>query len=279
MKRWEELDDGRWKLTLSPDDPEDDTPISVYRGTKEKIADSLADSQSSANRRIAELKRSGNGSSPPRTNPEPLSPGERLQTVADLTNPATVDQGIMRVVESKMGSVEEQRARQKAEDDERIDRVGREMATQFAQETPEYYRSQHNADVMFNYFRNTPGMDFTNRAHYNLAFERLTAAKLLQPKPSEDASESESEDEDERERNAPVPVPVPPTPRRVSTGVMGRDISGLPPKPMTRLKYTREQIDDMSAGDYKRLMQADPELGRCVEYYAQQDRQRQRRVG
>jgi hypothetical protein len=99
-------------------------------------------------------------------------------------------------------------------------------------------------------------------------------------KPREAAPEEvESEEEDERERNAPVPVPVPRTPARVSTGVMSRDISGLPPRPTTRLKYSREQIAELGGEETKRLMFSDPEFSKCIEWYAQQDRQKQRRAG
>jgi hypothetical protein len=280
MKHWEELPDGRWKLSIFSDEPDDQTPPSVYRGTKEQIAEMLADSQANANRRIGELKRNGSTPTPNGHGPKPLTPAERMQTVAELGDPATAPEAITRVVESAMGeTMEERRTRQQKEDNDALERAGFLAADSFVKETPEYLANQYNSETMFNYMR-SQGMDPTNRQHYTLAFEKLTAAKLLQPKPSEaPTQEAEPEEEDERERNAPVPVPVPKAPTRVSTGVMSRDISGLPPRPTTRLKYSREQIAELGGAEYKRLMFADPDFSKCVEWYAQQDRQRQRRTG
>lgn len=278
MKRWEELGNERFKLTIMPDDPTDTTPPSVYRGTKDEIADLLAQSQENANRRIAELR----PAKPVKPNghaaePAPLTPADRMQIVSDLGNPATVDRAITRVVESQTGvTMEEQRQRQQAE--EARQQLDREVnaAMQWAQSTPEWFDSEYNKQTIVRFMK-TQGLSLADLAHYNQAFEVLSAAKLLQVKSPGTPEEVESENEDERERNAPVPVPVPQAPRRVSTGVMQSDISGLPPRPTTRLKYTREQISDMSAYDYKQAMLSDPEFSRCVEWYAQQDRQQQRR--
>lgn len=277
MKRWEDLGNDRWKLTILSDDPDDQVPPSVYRGTKDEIAEMLADSQGNANRRISELKRSGNGAAA-HTQPVPLSAEQRLQTVAELSNPATVDKAITRVVESQMGgSMEELRERQHRAEKERDEQEQVDAALRFANSTPEWYQTDHNINAIVNFIV-SQGFDLKNTSHYTLAFEKLSAAKLLQRKPSEAEPEPVPEEEDERERNAPVAAPVPRAPARLSTGVTQRDISGLPPRPTTRLKYTREQINDLSASDYKRLMFSDQEFSRCVEYYAQQDRQK-RRVG
>lgn len=268
MKSWEELGNNRWKLTILPDDPEDKTPPSVYRGTKDEIAELLATSQENANRRISELRGpKPNGAA----HPAPLSAADRMQIVADLDNPATVESAITRVVESQTGvTMEEQRKAREVD-------MQVNAATQFAQSTPEWFDSEFNKWTIVRYMK-TQGLDLGNVAHYKTAFEDLAAAKLLQAKPPEgETTEPELEsDETSGQRNAPVPVPVAQAPRR-STGVMGKDISGLPPRPSTRLKYTREQINDMSASDYKNTMLTDPEFSRCVEWYAQQDRQQQRR--
>jgi hypothetical protein len=274
MKRWEELGNNRFKLSILSDDPEDQTPPSVYRGTKDEIAEMLAESQGHANRRISELRRNGNGQVP-QARPKPLTAEEQFQTVTELDNPATVVGAITRVVESQMGeTMAERRTRQQREDYERGERAAVAAATSFAQETPEWYPTEHNKQTLVEYMQ-ARNMDPSDRDAYTTAFEKLSAAKLLQPKPIEGQPDDELEEEDGRERNAPAPVPVP-RPSRVSTGVMQRDISGLPPRPTTRVKYTREQIADLSAADYKRLMLSDNELSRCVEFYAQQDRQRRR---
>lgn len=269
MRNWEDLGNNRWKLTILPDNPEDGTPPSVYRGTKDEIAEMLASSQENANRRINEL-RGGTKPNGAVHTPTPLTPADRMQIVADLDNPATVDTAIKRVVESQTGvSMEEQRAARRLDDETNA-------AMQWAQNNPEWFDSEHNKWTLVRYMK-TQGWDLANPAHYQKAFEELSAAKLLQTSPPGEREEVESEDETSGQRNAPVPVPVAQTPSRRSTGVMSRDISGLPPRPVARFKYTREQINDMSASDYKNAVLTDPEFSRCVEYYAQQDRQQQRR--
>jgi hypothetical protein len=256
-KRWEELGNNRWKLTITSDDPGENVPPSVFRGTKEEIADLLAESQGHANRRIAELRRSTPAAPAP---PKELSAAERLQTVAELNDPATVDKAITRVM-----SVEQDRERRQRDGAARFEADAVQAATSFAEETPEWYPSEFNKNTLVRYMQ-SQGMNPTVRAHYTQAFEELDTAKLLQPRPP-DQQDTESEDNDD-ERNAPAPQ-APRTPTRISTGVTQRDISGLPPKPTTRLKYSREQLADMSREQYKRLMLSDgKELQRCEDYYS-----------
>ena len=276
MKQWQELGQGRWKLTITSDDDSEAIP-SVYRGTKDEIAELLADSQGHANRRIAELKRGGDGNGsksihfgPVSGDPKPLTPNERMQTVADLQNPATVDKAFDRMFEAATGETPEQRReRDQREAGERLEREGVDTALRFGREYPEYWQTQHNANTMVGYMR-THGMDLTNIDHYVTAFEALSAAKLLQMKTAEVEVPNESEEEETVERNAPTPTPVPRTPARISTGVRASDISGTPPRPTTRLKYSREQLENMSRQDYKQLMLTDRvELERCEKFYAE----------
>jgi hypothetical protein len=269
MNSWTELPNDRWKLTIASDD-DPSIPPSVYRGTKAEIAEMLAVSQGNANRRIAELRShangNGNGHSEPAP-PGPLTPGERLQTVVDLSDPAKVTGAIKRAVESEMGTtMEAERARRQAEEAERIDRLQGEAAAAFAQSTPEWYPTQPNKNALVHYMVNN-GFDLTSPESYTQAFEDLTEQKLLQPKP-EGETETEPE-EDDGKPNAPAARPAPKAPARISTGITGRDISGLPPRPTTRLKYSREQLDNMNRADYKQLMLTDrKELERCEQYYA-----------
>ena len=263
-KNWTQIDANRWKLTIT-DDENPEAPPSVYRGTKAEIADMLADSQFNANRRIAELKRAPNGSA----HPKPLTPNERMQTVAELQNPATVDQAFSRLHEAATGETpEEAHTRRQAEDEERIRNLAVDAAQQFERETPEYYHIQHNANVMVDYMQ-LRGMDPTKVENYRQAFDYLAAKKLLQPRPPEAENQDEDEEEEMVQRNAPTPNAPPKPPARISTGIQSRDISGTPPRPTTRLKYSREQLDQMSPQTYKQLMLTDrAELEKCEAYYA-----------
>lgn len=282
-KTWEELapKNGmpQWKLSVTGSDPGD--PVSVFRGTKDQIADALADSQDNANRRIADLKRNNGaaGNPPaPRPTPKPLTAADRMTTVAELNDPATVDRAVTRIIESQVGPMENLRQASEnapADREERNTRAAIEAATQFAEETPEWFPSEHNKTTLVRYMR-SQGMSPINRVHYSQAFDELTAAKLLQQKPEETDDETQ-QSEPQPERNAPAPAP-PKAPTRISSGVRPSQMGGEPPRPTNRMKYSREQIDAMSAATYKRLMQTDPDLTRCVEFWAKQQPAK-RRVG
>jgi hypothetical protein len=276
-KNWTDRGNGQWKLTVTSDMAGDSTPPVVLYGTKDEILDKLADSKINGDRRINELRRGypSNGAAPAAaaTVPRPLTPAERMQTVADLANPATVDRAVTRVMESVIGPVEGMREDRAQERAERETRDAVEAAKQFAEATPDWYPSQHNKNTLVGYMQRM-GLNASNTQDYTTAFEELTAAHLLQIKPAED---DETEPPAQRqERTAPTPAAAPKAPTRYSTGVRQSDISGTPPRPTTRLKYTREQIARMGAAAYKQAMLSDPELSRSVEYYAQQDRQKRR---
>src|SRR5215469_13439450 len=114
-KAWSDLGNGQQKLVLTN---ASGAVLSTYYGTRDEILEKLADSQVNAGARIQDLK-NGNGHTNP---PKPMTAGERMQTVSDLANPATVDQGILRVMESVVGPVAELRQDREAD---RMDRAER----------------------------------------------------------------------------------------------------------------------------------------------------------
>jgi hypothetical protein len=275
-KQWTDRGNGQWKLTVTTDLAGDSTQPVVLYGTKDEILDKLADSKINADRRINELRGKVNGAAPPNSAgvPRPLTPAERMQTVADLTNPATVDRAVTRVMESVIGPVDTLRENQQQERDDRETREAVEAAGQFAEATPDWYPSEHNKRVLVEYMRRM-GLRATTSQDYTQAFEDLAGAHLLQSRPAEEDDNNEPSAQ-RPERTAPTPAAKPTAPTRYSTGIRSSDVSGTAPRPTTRLKYTREQIARMGAAAYKQAMLTDPELGRCVEYYAQVDRQKRR---
>src|SRR5215469_3146373 len=263
---WEELENGKgFKLTISPDEG---GAASVFYGkTRDEVHQKVIDSQAHAIRRIEQLRAAApptdnSHASPPQ--PRTLSPDERMQTVSDLTNPATVDRGVIRVVESQIGPMSQFNA-------DRMERAAIEAAEIFAAETPEWYPSDHNKETLVNFVR-TQHLDPTSVATYQQAFHRLTAVKLLQPKPVEAPSETEPSGE-QQERNAPTLQPRV-APARYSTGIRSQDVSGAAPTPSKRLKWTRAEIDNMSPATYRSHM-ADPEFQRAVEFYSKPSRRMQ----
>jgi hypothetical protein len=272
MRNWTDLGDGQWKLTISVDgDPT--APPSVFRGTRDQIFEKLADSAEHANKRINELRRSnGHGSQSGPTDaggvsPRLLSPEDRMKTVAELSNPATVDKAVTRVMESVIGPVDSFNRDREAERQQRQVRAAESAASQFFEQTPSWYPSEHNKATLARYVF-AQRLDPTKVESYSQAFDDLNAAQLLQVKATNDNDEPAADEG----RNAPeTPTPAPKAPTRYSTSIRSSDISGRPPVPSGKphLKYTREQLANLSAADYKRLIQTDrAELERCEQYYA-----------
>jgi hypothetical protein len=278
-KRWEDLEDGRVRLTITSEG----APTSVFYGAnREEIADKLADAQAHAN---AELSR--RAITRPATNghssaiePKPLSPGERMQTVADLTNPAKVDQAVTRVLESVIGPVDKFQQDREDADRERVVRAQVAAAYQFWEEMgSQWLPTPYNKETLYNYMV-TQGLDLGNIDHYKRAFATLDEKGLLE-RPAETLDTGQSTEVGLHRRNAENPDdsevglhrrnaenPAPRIPARYSTGVRSSDVSGAAPIPSKRLKYSREQIEALSLAKYRQLMVSDPEFSRCVEYYS-----------
>jgi hypothetical protein len=264
-KNWEQIGEDQWKLTITP---EQGGAASIYYGSKDAILDKLADSQANANRRISELRGSANGNghgAAPPVEPKPLTANDRMQVVADLSNPATVDKAVGRVMESVIGPLDQFQQDRDAERAERVLRAQVEAAQLFAETTPEWYQSDHNCETLANFIVSRGG-DLANVDHYRQGFATLSKAQLLQPKPDESQSSTEPPTEPQ-ERNAPT-LRAQRATTGYSTGVRSSDISGTPPIPVKRLKFSREQIANMSAETYRRNM-SDPEFQRAVEVYTQ----------
>jgi len=278
-KVWTDRGNGQWKLTITSDNPDDGVaPIAVY-GTKDEILDKLADAKQNGDRLIKQLRSgapkpvvfgpvAGSGDLP-----KPMTAAERMTAVAELNNPATVDKAVTRVIESVVGPVDTLRQDRAEERQERNVRAAAQAATTFAEATPDWYPSEHNKNTLVGYMRRM-GLNASDTNNYSQAFEELSAAGLLQARPAENDNNDAPPDQ-RQERTAPTPAAAR-TPTRSSTGFRQSDISGQPPRPTTRLKYTREQIAKMSAGKYKELMMSDPELARCNDFYAKQDAQKRR---
>lgn len=273
-KNWESIGEDKWKLTVSPDGG---GPLSVFYGTRDEITEKLADAQANANgvlhRVIPRTPHgdgvNGNGNNVPPSDLKPMTANDRMQAVADLSNPATVDKAVTRVMESVIGPVDQFQRDREAERVERIERAAVAAVEEFCSLTPAYLPSDYNNNTLVGYMSRL-GLDPTSVASYQRAWNELSGAKLLQPK-SEQAPDDDEPTLDLHRPNAENPPR--PAPTRYSTGVRSSDISGSPPVPTRRLKFSREQIANMSAAEYKRNM-SDPEFTRAVEFYSKPQRPR-----
>lgn len=235
----------------------------VYIGkSKAEIAEQLAHAQEHATEHIVKLS-SREPEAPAVAAPKQLEPSERMQMVSDITNPAKVDEAFTRLVETTVGAPisDIRKAVAKPSQDER-ETAAITAAKSFAENTPDWFASPHNNNLLVD-FMQAQNMDPTDRDAYVTAFGRLKAAGLLQKAP-----ERTTDDEPEPQRiaeNKPVPT-------RYSTGVRPSEMGGSSTTPARRFKWTREEIDQMSAARYKQLMQSDPDFSKAVDFYAQPQR-------
>lgn len=259
---WEfDKNSGKHKLTITVAGHEPQ----IFTGmTKAEIADQLADAQTNATTAIDQLKA---GRQPARRGTKPLEPGERMQLVSDLGNPAKVDTAVERIVEAVVGPVADLREAGAQGGNQKVAAAAEKAAAEFADGTPDWWPSAHNKKTLAGYMR-AQGMDPRVIENYRKAFAALTESELLQKKPAE----QETPPAAGTEPIAPKQTAPPPT--RQVTGVRSTDTSGTPTPQGRRLKYTQEDIAKMSAATYKQLMQSDPELTKCVDYYESQRRQR-----
>jgi hypothetical protein len=243
-----------------------DAPPQVFKGTSYKeVADNLLKAQEHASNAIRELK-AGRTPEPakPRRRAEakPLTAGERMTIAAEITDPHKSAQAITRVVESVVGPVEVIREAVNKMDDEEEAREAHDAAALFASSTPDWYPSQYNIETLANYMR------YNNYAptssNFEIAYGHLRAANLLQSRPPESDEEEQTEEPPKPNgHGGKPPQTVRPRGTLTATSIRASDTSGSP-RP-ARPKYTRAQIDGMSAATFKEKMNNEPGFREFVD--------------
>lgn len=269
-QKWEDQGAGKWKCTVDAEDGS--TPVQVFYGTEGEIARKMAQSVEHGSRRITELKKgtpvsfgpiSGDPPPPPRpVRQRPMTDTERFQVAAEMNNPNTVERAVTRVLESVVGPVEAIRESAVRSREEEETQTAVEAAAQFADETPNWYPSDHNKRTLTR-FMITQNLSPTRVDSYRNAFGQLSNAGLLQPMP-ENPDQPEAEPRSTA-RTAPVPAAPRPAPARMSTGIRQSDISGGAATPRTRPKYTPQYIITRTKEEHKHLMLTDPEYVKANE--------------
>jgi hypothetical protein len=263
-QKWEDQGAGKWKVTVDAEDGV--TPVQVFYGTEGEIARKMAQSVEHGSRRITELKKGGTPPAPTvmrkPVSPRPMTDTERFQVAAEMNNPNTVERAVTRVLESVVGPVDAIRESAVRSREEEETQTAVEAAAQFADETPNWYPSDHNKRTLTR-FMITQNLSPTRVDSYRNAFGQLSNAGLLQPMP-ENPDQPEAEPRSTA-RTAPVPAAPRPAPARVSTGIRQSDISGGAVTPRSRPKYTPQFIMTRTKEEHKRLMLTDPEYVRANE--------------
>lgn len=245
-------------------DLEDGSQPQTFRGRSHKdVADKLLTAQVHASRTIADLKKGIKPDPAParRTlDPKPLSAGERMQAVADLADPNKTDAAVTRIVESRLGPIEGIREVINKSAEAEDARLSAQAAGAFAAETPDWWPSPHNKATLWNHMESN-GMAKTRR-NFGIAFDQLKSAGLVQMKPDDDNSSSEPDGGSAR---IATERPTTRQPRAsFSTSIRSQDSSGEGGPRKTRPKFTRQDIEQMPAAEYKRRLETDPSFADAV---------------
>lgn len=220
--------------------------------TEKEVADQLLTAQENATILIDRQRKALGGDKPEARQPaapsrkRALSAGEKLKVVADMANPATVEEAITTVVESRIGRsldsiAEEDKANAKAEEE----RAAVAAFRQFQSENEEYVNTDYNRKVLVKYMRN---MNYPPTLHnFGLAFEELFSQGLMTKKPAAETQPDASQE------------PIPPVRTESSSSLRSSDApsGGVPPARPRKKTWTKQELVEMPRAEYNKLY-ADP---------------------
>jgi hypothetical protein len=230
-------------------------PQYVYAPDKDAMLGKLATMYSNAQVRIAEVKGKG-ASSPAQPTPAPASstqaatpagmtPEERIQTVADLSDPAKAPDAVNRLVAEATGR--DLKAEKVAEDaakakEAEIARLQGETQT-FLAEHPDYYGSKRNAMLLRDRSLSIAQRNLVDASHFAQAYEELQEMGVLETAPAQ-----QSEQEDQAATTPPEPTNPPAARPRASTGMRPSAFRGAGRLP-TGPQLTRAEVEAMAGTD------------------------------
>lgn len=267
-RTWEKnRTDGRMCLVI---DPEDGTqPMRVYGKDEGEIIDKMANTVEHSTRHIAALKTQpaapARAATPPPAPRKSLSADERMTLTADLQNPGKAPAALKGLLNDVTGGAVDQmeadateRRRQNA-----IDRFAA-LATNWVLKHPEFPR-QHpaNKKMLADACALRVGLEnVTEDVLQSVFLELLEGNHLVQ-----DA------DIDSQEQNPAVQPEENPAPRTArstqATMVRRSNLRATPPAPApTQPRYTREQVDSMTAEQLLQKINSEQGFADIVAGYA-----------
>jgi hypothetical protein len=260
-RRWEEnRTDGRLCLVI---DAEDGThPQRVYGKDKDEILEKVSRTVEHASRHIAALKAQPtasprtNGTQPVTTAPrKPMTPDQQMQATSDLSNPAKAPQAVRSLLdEATNGEFEQFQL-------ERKRRAATEsfanIAAAWALKHPEFPSHPANKRMLADSSALRAGGlgNVTEDILQTVYLELLESGMLVEDNPSVQPGEN----------------PAPRTVReREATSYRKNGLRATTPATTsTQPKYTRAQVDALSADKMLEKYNTDPEFRRAVDLYAQ----------
>ena len=262
------LEDGRLCYVIDLEDGS--RPIKTYGKSVEDVLEKVA--RTAAHAEVAYTTAKPTAPGPVLRTPAPptrktMTADEQMIATADLSNPAKAPQAVARLLDEATGlSVEEmqrQRFRQEAE----------QWRLDHPEITEEIGRSPLGELLVIRAINKAGGIKFAGYDHLESAYREMQAeGKFLETGYS---SESTNLPAPAAPRPRETPAPSGARPRGGSTFATSyrstRIGSGDGTRgPQQRLKYTREQIDNMPLEQMRRLIESgDRDYAAAVEFYSQ----------
>ena len=230
---------------------EDGSVWQTFRAnTRKEMAEKVLAAQEEGSRTIEQMKQQRVPIARPVAQAEkPLSADEKFMAASEITDPERMDSVIERVVSSKFGiPIAEVARKLKAADEKEAGEAARQETLRFVAATPDWYPTDNNKVKLFNTIQERNwAMIATN---FGIVWDEMKASGVAELAPI-GAEEREDPNNDELE---PAPRSRPRMATTISTGI--RNVDTTPRQPMPkRPKYTKNDIDNMSASVYREKMQ------------------------
>lgn len=251
--------------------------VSTFKAkTYKEVADKLLESQVNANREITRLRKPDQGRQPFKVETKQLTPDDRFRLSSEITDPAKVVEAVTEIVTAQQGAAPQAVGRKLSEQEQREqDAYYRDQARRFAMATPDYYPVPQNRDALFEEVM-AQNWDVTAN-NLGLAWRTLVERGDIVPWPSEEEKETF-----QYQLRNPVPPEQPngqtaaaqptaepntpsPRPRSIATGIRNSDASALPPRPHTKPRITRAEIERMSRTEVVQRLQSDPDFRKQLD--------------
>lgn len=240
--------------------------VPTYGKSVDEVLDKLTRTNASAQQIIAAQKTPPAAAPTQTTAPVPkpaprLSADQRMQATADLQNPATAADAVVKLFADATGTSPQAIVLQN------FSRIC--LAWESAH--PEFFRHPTNQKLVSqNAIMRAGSMKDMTAAHLDAAFLELQQGGYLVSETSNDEpiEQPTTQPSNPSEHPAETPATTPARPRMATTHRTGRIGSTQVPTLAWKPKWTREQIFAMSSAESRRLIESnDAEFNKACEYY------------
>lgn len=258
MRHFETVTDGRMRLVIDPEDGSH--PQYVYGKDKDEILHKLARTVEHGSRTIAALKSSvptrhaasvGNAATLPAPR-KAMTPDQQMQATSDLANPAKAPQAVKALVNEATGGALDEFEEFRQE--KKIKRLA-STAASWATRHPEFLRTETNKKLLCDSAVLRVGIENVTEDVLQAVYLELLEGGYLQ-----------TDNPDVQLGETPAPRTVR---EREATSYRRNSLRAAIPVPSTQLKYTRAQVDALSADAVLEKYKTDADFRRAFDTYSQ----------